>query len=397
MARRKRDSELDLNFDGLTDTVTNLVGNLLLIVVLLIGITRDAVYSPPTPTPAATAGESDEDETNRLLRQAELLRALIDGAGRQMGELQRELPELRKQVEGLLDKPKAADPHPENRGNKTLRATAEPVSPTPAAAGWPIVTAFFGYQGEISRERMTENRVAQSLPLRGDQRAELLRAHVRECGRELQSLDNGLPAVRSELQELTRLISSLQSASAKPPAPRENAGAKVIEFRPPLAYVSTRPNVIAFVCENNAVTAVDLKEVTKGILQNSGARLAAREKAKESGVPQELLLSTPNGAFDAKSVISNGQQGLSEQLSLARKSGFPGETVARSSDPNSEFAKVIGRYRSENTLVQFAVYPDSYECFRELRSRLWKIGFEIYWHPVESGGAPPLGSGQLGS
>lgn len=69
-----RKQGLELNFDGLTDSVTNLVGALILIVVLLIGITQRAVYTPPA---ASVVTDSGVDEADRPLDTiAELLRDL---------------------------------------------------------------------------------------------------------------------------------------------------------------------------------------------------------------------------------------------------------------------------------------------------------------------------------
>lgn len=42
MKRERRQDGIELNFDGLADAVTNLVGTLILLVVLVVGLTRDA-------------------------------------------------------------------------------------------------------------------------------------------------------------------------------------------------------------------------------------------------------------------------------------------------------------------------------------------------------------------
>jgi hypothetical protein len=46
---RGRSQELELNFDGLTDTLTNLVGTLILFVFMMLGITHDAGSQAAAP------------------------------------------------------------------------------------------------------------------------------------------------------------------------------------------------------------------------------------------------------------------------------------------------------------------------------------------------------------
>lgn len=59
MKRRRRQDGIELNFDGLTDAVTNLVGTLILLVVLVMALTHEAQphkggsSSEPPPGPAA--------------------------------------------------------------------------------------------------------------------------------------------------------------------------------------------------------------------------------------------------------------------------------------------------------------------------------------------------------
>lgn len=99
-----RKQEIELNFDGLTDSVTNLVGALILIVVLVISITQRAVYTPP---PESVVAESGADEADRPLETiAELLRELDalnvetvrirDGVTR----IEQRIPEWRTSVDG---------------------------------------------------------------------------------------------------------------------------------------------------------------------------------------------------------------------------------------------------------------------------------------------------------
>lgn len=101
-----RRSQLDMNFDGLTDSVTNLVGALILLIVLLIGVTQQAVMAPPPDaTPQSTGVEqSDDADTTlaQLLRQATRLRAQAQQSRLHCRQIDQEVDELTTQAAPLL-------------------------------------------------------------------------------------------------------------------------------------------------------------------------------------------------------------------------------------------------------------------------------------------------------
>src|SRR4051794_24932225 len=71
MAKRRM-SQIELNFDSMTDLITNLAGGLILLVLLLLGVTREAVsQSKPAPPPAPAEEEPQEagDRSAKALRQ----------------------------------------------------------------------------------------------------------------------------------------------------------------------------------------------------------------------------------------------------------------------------------------------------------------------------------------
>lgn len=103
MAARKRNSELQLNFDGLTDSVTNLVGDLILLVVLLIGVTKEAVRAPAESLSIET-GENKKAPKSivPLLDRINLLQSELQQVHREVAQLEGRLPDLRAEVEQLL-------------------------------------------------------------------------------------------------------------------------------------------------------------------------------------------------------------------------------------------------------------------------------------------------------
>ena len=125
MARSRRNTEVEFNFDSLTDCVTNLVGALLLLILLVVAITDEAVSQEASPAPAPTvqaqpAGmtHTDSELKNRLER----IEAGTANAKTQVKNLNDEIDRLEKRLEELLQKSKSVQPAP--------KETKEPDPPT---------------------------------------------------------------------------------------------------------------------------------------------------------------------------------------------------------------------------------------------------------------------------
>ena len=110
MATRGRDTGVQFNFDSLTDTVTNLSGTLILIVVLVLGLTRD-VIPQAGPPPRPTAGKPQGKPIEPVLRQVDQVRLQLRAVDQQIRQLETVIPELKQQLESL-PKPPAASVSP---------------------------------------------------------------------------------------------------------------------------------------------------------------------------------------------------------------------------------------------------------------------------------------------
>lgn len=101
---KRRNSEVELCFDSMTDLITNLAGGLVLIVLLLLGITRDAPPPvPEKPKPVAKVGTKTEEKSIRPLQdRLNQLRIELDAANKDMQVMDNKIPELRREVDELL-------------------------------------------------------------------------------------------------------------------------------------------------------------------------------------------------------------------------------------------------------------------------------------------------------
>jgi hypothetical protein len=115
MAKR-RTSEVELCFDSMTDFITNLAGGLILLVLLLLGVTREspAQTQPLPPTPSGQEGMGEKPISPLEVR-VTMLRSQILRIEKDIGVLAGQLPQLRQEVEELLKKAGQVQPPKEQK------------------------------------------------------------------------------------------------------------------------------------------------------------------------------------------------------------------------------------------------------------------------------------------
>jgi len=141
MATRGRDTgvQFNFNFDSLTDTVTNLSGTLILLVVLVLGLTRDVI--PRTSGPVGRDGGPPKGKSiEPILRQVEEVRLKIRGVDQQIRQLETTIPELKQQLDGL---PKA----PATRASSSSVALSDHVVPGLGAGQAALASSTESYRG----------------------------------------------------------------------------------------------------------------------------------------------------------------------------------------------------------------------------------------------------------
>lgn len=125
MARRNRSGGLELNFDGLADSVTNLVGALILLVVMIIGVSKDAVMHADPP-PAAPPGKEAGDRPLLPLKQRiALLESEISHVDASIEQLKGRLAPLKQDVEQLLEQVDSLQPPKKEEQKPPDSATQE--------------------------------------------------------------------------------------------------------------------------------------------------------------------------------------------------------------------------------------------------------------------------------
>lgn len=111
MLRRSRTSGQEMNFDGLADSVTNLVGALILVVILVIGVTGDAVSQPP-PEKSPSSRNGGDRSLKSLQNKLAALRVHLHDVEQETGKLNERLNSLRDEADELFDKVDRLQPPP---------------------------------------------------------------------------------------------------------------------------------------------------------------------------------------------------------------------------------------------------------------------------------------------
>jgi hypothetical protein len=100
-----RYAEAKINFDPMTDTMTNVVGAMIRLVMLVLLITSAAKFSnlvaPPGGPRADSSGRTDDKPLRPLLVQIKNLKSLIRDVQAKTAAVEEEIPALQQRVEKL--------------------------------------------------------------------------------------------------------------------------------------------------------------------------------------------------------------------------------------------------------------------------------------------------------
>lgn len=226
--------------------------------------------------------------------------------------------------------------------------------------------------GAVTLAALAAVSVARSQEPPGAGRADRLRAQVRAVTQDVHGLAVRLPALKRDLEELTRRVEQLQASRAGPSDPPPGR----IEFRPPLFRKSDKATNLAVVCRNRRIYLIDLAEYRRaltGLMRDIGAGNVPREGA---------TYTVAGGDFDFQvldiEVVGNRVRYSPVQV---LKAGRLGETVRAALEPRSTFLSRLSKLDPDKDRLQFTVFPDSYEEFRAVRQEAWDRKFEMNWRP----------------
>ena len=111
----RRNSEVELCLDSMTDLITNLAGGLILVVMLLLGLTREAPKTLDTKSSSVGKESTGEKSTAELVRKLQQLKNETDVVNLEIEADEARLTELNGRADELMKKVKAAGKEPEKK------------------------------------------------------------------------------------------------------------------------------------------------------------------------------------------------------------------------------------------------------------------------------------------
>lgn len=223
------------------------------------------------------------------------------------------------------------------------------------------------------------------------QRARIVRTEIQRVTAEIEAVDRKLPPLLKEIEELHKRLAEAP-AESKVAEEEPEREARKIEFRPPLSRVSKRETNLAIVCEEGRARFLDLEEF--GVLFKELA-------GKGTAANVEQLMKLKSGDYDVRCKIVVLELGTftirRPEAVIVRKQDRSGETPEEFRDAGSTLRKRLKALDPSKNIVQFMVFPDSHDTFRDVRSVLWEMGFEVGWIPKNTGEVLELGGGNARS
>lgn len=201
--------------------------------------------------------------------------------------------------------------------------------------------------------------------------------------RRVEERDTRKAAIEEEIQRLTDLLNTMTKEEA--PEPEDTpSDVREVAFRPPLLKKVEKDTPIALICANQRVRIVDLDEFSDAV--------DARLKTLTSVLAIDGSM-FPAGDYNMRIDLKITGNFATISQTLIERPDRPGETLDEVKRTGSAVRKRIARIPKDSAVVQFAVYPDSYEVLREVRSIVWDSDQAVNWIPLKHGEPVPFGSG----
>jgi hypothetical protein len=206
-----------------------------------------------------------------------------------------------------------------------------------------------------------------------------LRGELEAIGGQITELERKMPVVETAIDQLTERLGSLQMRQSDEKVPEAASGKpQLVGFRPPILHTVTG-NLefpIVIVCQNRSVKIVDLEQKSEALkaIVNDSSKLEAFRQAKGGTLPA--------GDFDMQITINS----LFVEQQLVERENVKGETMETARQPSSRVQQRLRKIEPGKAILQFAVYPDSFDLFRALRSSVWEQNHgSIKWILMQHG------------
>ena len=218
-----------------------------------------------------------------------------------------------------------------------------------------------------------------------------LRIRIDQLHGQIDDLQTRIPQLQDELarlmQEAEALEVTVDPEEAETPPEEEP---REVPFRPPLLRYVQKETPLGIVCRDGRVAILDMdacNDALNELLKDSD------EVRKLRGGQRARL---PAGDFEiVLQVIAIGPL-VRIIMEAEARSGQSGELLDDAIRRDSRLAARLGSLDAEDSAIQFVVYPDSFEEFRQVRQFVWERKFSVNWFPISHGEPLLIGAGAGG-
>ena len=220
-------------------------------------------------------------------------------------------------------------------------------------------------------------------------RVAALRAEIQGLDDEIARLDRQIPLTEDQIVALTKELGAIRI-----PDPQEEIEEKPddkprqVAFRPPQLREVDKKTPVILVCKDGVVTIIDLEE------QDAAFEQILDDEAQL----QDLLkagATLPAGDYEIEmSILTAGSRILGIKRKVVPRAGKRGESRDAILKTSSNLRKRLKLTVPEECVIQIYVYPDSFDVFRDVRSKiLWPQKFGVNWFPKSHNETMSIGSG----
>ena len=325
------------SLDSLLDTMTNVVGILVIVLVVTQLGVRDAV---------SRISQSDLVSPEAIAREEAKLT-----------EIAAEHDQLEATVKSLSTPESATDIEQLIRRRDQLRIRV----------------------AQLTERLQQEQQQAAAAQAAAKKEIELAKKRREELLAEIKKLEK-------ELQRIEEILAKLRAQLAVVPLPAKTPAREILLPNPRPAPKDATP--LTFLCRSGRVIPVDAANL-QDKAQKRAKFIVSRRKlgtVKARGIDGKLLVkyfnqtSLRNAYFDAELYIHGGRY---PRLRLTRRKNV-GDTAADLTRATSSYKQLVRRIPPGKHYLQFLVWPDSYEAYLHARRLATERGLLAGWIPTST-------------
>jgi hypothetical protein len=227
-----------------------------------------------------------------------------------------------------------------------------------------------------------------------------LRSALTRATQDTKTVGERLPALQGDVDRLRQKVMGIEPPRPLPPVKSEEKSTEApsplrgplagtspkkkdvteLQFRLPLSRESARQTNLGIVCLKKRIYLLDFESM--------GDALKKEVERKSPFLKSGGVLKVPEGDYDVEISVTPD---FSARAVLKKSS--EGETVEDAVRPGSALLRRLADLPSDDNLLQFCVYPDSYDQFLQLRKLAYEKAYEVGWRPMPVGKLITIGDG----